>query len=172
MLLGLTWLILIAAGVVVLGRIVMIDFQRQKISNDNVIQLLVVGLALRALDYSARLDAALVWQPMAMSAALFVVLIGFWLAGKMGAGDVKLLSVMPLAVGMSGIFPFVATFLLFAILTYLGLKYPTLVPQGQWRDHAERFAVSNRVPFGVPIGAAGIVALLGLLPTAAAALAQ
>jgi prepilin peptidase CpaA len=169
MLLRLTWLIVIAAGVVVLGRIVIIDFQRQKIGNEHVIQLLVVGLALRALDYSARLDAALVWQPAAMSAALFVLLIGFWLAGKMGAGDVKLLSVMPIAVGMIGIFPFAATFLLFTILTNLVLKYPTLVPQGQWRDHAQRFAVTNRVPFGVPIGAAGIVALL---PAATAALGQ
>lgn len=166
MLLVLTWQVLIVAGAVLLFRIMAVDFQSQKIRNDNVLQLLVVGVALRAVEYSIRFDASLIWQPLAISAALFVVLIGLWLAGKLGAGDVKLLSVIPITVGVNGIIPFAVAFMAFAILVYLSLKYPALLPRRQWRDVAAQFTGSNRVPFGVPIGAAGIVAMLALLPAA------
>lgn len=133
--LGLTWLNLVAARVVVLGRIVIIDFQRQKIGNDHVIQLLPVGLTLRALDHSAGLDAALAWQSSAMSAALLSSWSGFGRPERWAPA----MSIFCRSCRCRGddrcLFPFAATFLLFAVLTCL--EIPRAAPWGQCRDHVE-----------------------------------
>ncbi|MCP8883589.1 prepilin peptidase [Devosia sp. XJ19-1] len=148
-----------AASVFVLGRIVITDFQIQKIRNEQVLQLLALGVSLRALEYMQGLQAASLWQPGLITAVLFLLLIGFWMTGKLGAGDVKLLSVIPILVGVKGLLPFAVIFLVLANAISFFMRRPDLVPHLPSRAHLQTLALNNRVPLGVPIGLAGIAAL-------------
>lgn len=159
MLFGLAWIVLIAASLFVLGRIVVTDFQIQKIRNEQVLQLLALALAMRVLEFAESFQAAALWQPAAIAALLFLLLIGFWMAGKLGAGDVKLLSVIPLLVGVKGLLVFAITFLVLANVISFLMRRPDLVPHLHWRAHVQTLAINNRVPLGVPIGLSGILAL-------------
>lgn len=155
-----TWIALVVASMFVLGRIILTDFREQKIRNEQVLQLLALGAAMRILQYTGSFDLVLLWQPLLIAAMLFLLLIGFWMMGKLGAGDVKLLSVVPLVVGAQDILAFAIIFLLLANAISLLMKRPELIPQPDWRLHMQELAVRNRVPLGVPIGIAASIALI------------
>lgn len=165
-----TALVLLAGGLI--ARIALIDFKTKKISNEHVLQVLWVALAIRILEILGLNDLTSLWVPAAVSLVLFIVLIAFWLLGKLGAGDVKLLSIVPLLVGTGGLTAFMLAFLAFSLATYAIMKFPALLPQTAFRTYVEAMAAEDRVPFGVPIGLATIVGLLFTLPLFSAALIQ
>lgn len=157
-------LFLKAAAILMLISIAITDFRLHKIYNSELLSLLALALAalltetFRLQSTSPALGAAI------GSGAIFVVLIGFWLAGKVGAGDVKLLTIVPLLVGYSGALPMVLALLVFTLVTYLVMKFPVLMPERWLRAYTQSLDAKGRVPFGVPIAAATILALL--LPAA------
>jgi prepilin peptidase CpaA len=153
--------ILAKAGVViVLAYIAASDFTTQKIRNQQLMYLLAGAAALCVLRYMQTGD----WRPAllagAMAAVLFVVLFVFWLLGKVGAGDVKLLAVVPLAVGIEGSLTFMVGLLVLTLATYLVMKFPVLVPERWFRTYLVGLGKTGRVPFGVPISIAAVLALL------------
>lgn len=158
-------LVLKAIAIVVLATIAITDFRTQKIRNEQVRRLLVIAAAIQFVSYINTFDLAAVGLALAASGALFVALFGFWLGGKVGAGDVKLLAIVPLLIGMSGSLPFVIAMLVFSLAIYVLARHPTLLPEKWFRSYAERIGANGRVPFGIPIAAAAIVSLL--LPASA-----
>ena len=153
-------LFLKAAAIVLLIRVAVTDFRQHKIFNAELLSLLALALAV-VLTESLRLQSTIpALGAAAASAAIFVVLIGFWLARKVGAGDVKLFTIVPLLVGYSGALPMVLALLVFTLTTYLVMKFPALLPERWFRVYAQSLDSTGRVPFGVPIAAATILALL------------
>ena len=90
---------------------------------------------------------------------LFVVLFPFWTLRKVGAGDVKLMAVMPLLIGGSGLVVFSVLLLLFALVTAVLVKNPFMLPAGMFRIYVQHLDRKGVVPFGVPISLAAICAL-------------
>ena len=152
--------ILRAVAVLMLARIAASDFMTQKIRNEHVLQLLAVGGGVLLITFITGGDAMSTGLTLAMSAGLFLVLLVFWLLGKVGAGDVKLLTTIPILVGYAGSLPFVAALLVFTLLTYFVMKFPILLPERWFRTYVAALASTGRVPFGVPIAGAAIVVLL------------
>jgi prepilin peptidase CpaA len=149
-----------AAAIVILLRIAVIDFTTQKIRNQNLVQLLAMGLSLCVLQYAQTGNYWNILTEVAAAALLFVMLIIFWLLRKLGAGDVKLLTVIPVVVGTDGSLTFALALLAFALVTYGVMKFPVLLPQSWLRAYAQHMHGSGRVPFGVPISAAAVLAIL------------
>jgi prepilin peptidase CpaA len=149
-----------AFALVTLARIAIGDFLTQKIPNELVLHLLAAGLSLIVLRFAASGD----WMPavltLSASAAVFVAVIAFWLLGKMGAGDVKLLAIIPMLVGTGGAMPFLFALLALTVLTVLVMKYPLVLPERWFRTYVASLAQSGRVPFGVPIASAAAVAIV------------
>lgn len=143
-------------GAGLLARIAWLDFTTQKISNRDVLLLLCLGIgSLLLLSLQSRS-----WWDMGLSAVagllLFLALFPFWLLRKIGAGDVKLLAVVPLLTSGSGLSVFSVLLLVFALATALIVKRPLLLPQGAFRLYVEHMDRKGIVPFGVPISAAAI----------------
>lgn len=149
-------LLLKALAVPLLARIAWLDFTTQKISNRDVLLLLCLGAgSLLLLSLQSRS-----WWDMGLSTIagllLFVVLFPFWALGKIGAGDVKLMAVVPLLIGGSDLIVFSVLLLVFAIATALAVKVPLMLPQGAFRLYVQYLDRKGVVPFGVPISLAAI----------------
>lgn len=145
-----------ALAILLLGRIAWIDFTTQRISNRDVLLLLCLGLGtlqLQALQAHS-------WLEMGISVlgglVLFLALFPFWLLRKIGAGDVKLMSVTPFLIGGSSLAVFSVLLLIFAIATAALVKNPFLLPAGTFRHFVQHMDRKGVVPFGVPISAAAI----------------
>ncbi|CDX60925.1 Peptidase A24A prepilin type IV [Mesorhizobium plurifarium] len=146
-------------AILLLARIAWTDFSTQRISNPAVMALLCLGLG--ALQFGAL--QAHSWLEMGISAfggaALFLALFPFWLLRKVGAGDVKLMSVIPLLIGGSNLTVFSILLLAFAVATAALIKNPFLLPAGMFRHYVQHMDRKGVVPFGVPISAAAICAI-------------
>jgi prepilin peptidase CpaA len=146
-------------AILLLGRIAWTDFSTQRISNRAVLLLLCLGLG--SLQFEAL--QAHSWLEMGISAfggaALFLALFPFWLLRKVGAGDVKLMSVMPLLIGGSNLTVFSVLLLVFAVATAALIKNPFLLPAGMFRHYVQHMDRKGVVPFGVPISGAAICAM-------------
>jgi prepilin peptidase CpaA len=166
--LGLAWLILTATAI---GQFVAIgrgDFMTQKFRNSSVGLLFLTAAATRAVDYIAHRDLLDLINGTGMmnlegslilAAVLFVVMFVFWLMRKVGAGDVKLLSVTALLVGFQFSMVFALLLLACTVLTYAIMKQPMLLPERMFREYVASLSRFDRVPFGVPISAAAILTL-------------
>ncbi|WP_027055014.1 prepilin peptidase [Mesorhizobium erdmanii] len=145
-----------ALAVVLLARAAWIDFSTQKISNRDVLLLLCLGLG-SLLLLSLKSGS---WLNMGLSAMagllLFVALFPFWVLRKIGAGDVKLMAVVPFLIGEGDLIVFAGLLLLFAIATALLVKNPLLLPQSAFRLYTQHLDRQGVVPFGVPISLAAI----------------
>ncbi|CDX42828.1 Peptidase A24A prepilin type IV [Mesorhizobium plurifarium] len=145
-----------AVATLLLGRVAWIDFSTQKISNRDVLLLLCLGLG--AIHFQSLQAGS--WLEMGISALggliLFAALFPFWLLRKMGAGDVKLMSVTPFLVGGSNLAAFSVLLLVFAIATTALVKNPFLLPAGMFRHYVQHMDRKGVVPFGVPIAAAAM----------------
>ncbi|MER8437757.1 prepilin peptidase [Mesorhizobium sp. M1312] len=154
---------LLAASVLLKGlaipllvRIAWLDFTTQKISNQNVLLLLCLGLgSLQLLSVQSGS-----WWDMGLSALagllLFVALFPFWAMRKIGAGDVKLIAVVPLLIGGSGLVVFSVLLLVFVLATAMVVKNPFMLPAGAFRLYVQHLDRKGVVPFGVPISLAAI----------------
>ncbi|RWF66950.1 prepilin peptidase [Mesorhizobium sp. M4B.F.Ca.ET.190.01.1.1] len=159
MLLGAS-LLLKALAIPLLARIAWVDFTTQKISNQNVLLLLCMGLA-SLLLLSVQSGS---WWNMGLSALagllLFVLLFPFWALRKVGAGDVKLMAVVPLLIGGSGLVVFSVLLLIFALATAFIVKNPFMLPAGLFRVYVQHLDRKGVVPFGVPIALAAICSIV------------
>ena len=149
-------LVLKALAMPLLARIGWVDFTTQKIANRDVLLLLCVALGSLQL-LSLHLGS---WWNMGLSALaglfLFVVLLPFWVLRKIGAGDVKLMAVMPLLIGSGDLTVFSVLLLVFAIAVAVIVKNPFLLPEGVFRFYVEHLDRKRVVPFGVVISMASI----------------
>ncbi|TPN89352.1 prepilin peptidase [Mesorhizobium sp. CU2] len=149
-------IILKALAIPVLARVGWTDFTTQKISNGNVGVLLCLGLG--SLQLMSVESGS--WWDMGMSTLagllLFVVLFPFWALRKLGAGDVKLMAVMPFLIGGSGLALFSILLLVLALATAMVMKFPFMLPEGAFRVYIQHLDRKGVVPFGVPIAAAAI----------------
>ena len=91
--------------------------------------------------------------PLIIALALFIVLFPFWLAKKVGAGDVKLMAAVPLVAGAENMLPFALLLMVFALITAFVVKNPMMLPSTLFRQYVEHFERKGVVPFGVPIAA-------------------
>ncbi|TIM37319.1 MAG: prepilin peptidase, partial [Mesorhizobium sp.] len=153
-------LLLKGLAIPLLARIAWLDFTTQKISNQNVLLLLCLGLgSLQLLSVQSGS-----WWDMGLSALagvlLFVALFPFWAMRKIGAGDVKLMAVVPLLIGGSGLVVFSVLLLVFAFATAMVVKYPLMLPQGVFRLYVQHLDRKGVVPFGVPISLAAICTIV------------
>lgn len=159
-------LLLKALAIPLLAMIARTDFTTQKISNRDV--LLLLCLALGALQLVAVQSGT--WWDMGLSAfgglLLFVALFPFWLLRKIGAGDVKLMAVMPFLIGGNGLIVFTFLLLVFAIAIAVLVKNPFMLPAGAFRLYVQHMDRKGVVPFGVPIAAAAICAIAFQIYTA------
>lgn len=149
-----------ALSIALLARIGVSDFYTRRIANIRLLQLLALALAIQVLDSAIARSFQGSVMAIAIGAALFAALFAFWLAGKLGAGDVKLLAIVPMLVGVHGMFAFMFVFMLASYATYFVMKFPTILPDRWFRAQVEEIARMGRVPFGVPIAAAASVATL------------
>ncbi|MDX8441619.1 prepilin peptidase [Mesorhizobium australafricanum] len=153
------WLLFKALAILLLARVAWTDFSTQKITNRDVLLLLCLGLG--ALQFQALQTHS--WLEMAISAIggviLFAALFPFWLLRKVGAGDVKLMSVTPLLIGGNDLVVFSLLLLVFAIATAAVIKNPFMLPAGVFRHYVQHMDRKGVVPFGVPISAAAICAV-------------
>ncbi|PAQ07476.1 prepilin peptidase [Mesorhizobium temperatum] len=153
-------LLLKGLAIPLLARIAWLDFTTQKISNQNVLLLLCLGLgSLQLLSVQSGS-----WWDMGLSGLagllLFVALFPFWALRKIGAGDVKLMAVVPLLIGGSGLVVFSVLLLVFALATAMVVKYPLMLPQGVFRLYVQHLDRKGVVPFGVPISLAAICTIV------------
>jgi len=149
-------LLLKALAVPLLASIAWLDFTTQKISNRDVLLLFCIGFgSLQFLSIQAGS-----WWDMGLGAlaglVLFVALLPFWIMRKVGAGDVKLMAVMPLLIGGTDLIVFSLLLLVFAMVTALVVKNPFMLPQGAFRVYVQHLDRKGVVPFGVPISVASI----------------
>ena len=152
-------LLLKALAIPLLARVAWVDFTTQKISNG--IVLLLLGLGLGSLLLVSVQSGS--WWDMGLSVAagllLFVVFFPFWILRKVGAGDVKLMAVMPLLVGGAGLVVFSLLLMVFAVAMAVVVVNPFLLPAGAFRVYVQHMDRKGVVPFGVPISAAAIGAI-------------
>ena len=160
--------------IALLLRIAFIDFKTQKIANRDVMAVAVLGLSGLLLQVNPtggggsgvldQLNAVDGWANMKVAVIagglLFLFLIPFWLMRKVGAGDVKLMSVAPLVSGGEDLLAFSLLLLAFAALTAFMVKNPLLLPAPAFRHYVEHLDRKGVVPFGVPISASLIAVLL------------
>ncbi|MES0200034.1 prepilin peptidase [Mesorhizobium sp. M0011] len=153
-------LLLKVLAIPLLARIAWLDFTTQKISNRDVLLLLCLGaggLLLLSLQSGS-------WWDMGLSALagllLFVALFPFWVLRKVGAGDVKLMAVMPFLIGGSGLVLFSMLLLVFALVTVVVVKTPFMLPEGAFRLYIQHMDRKGVVPFGVPISMAVICTIV------------
>ena len=153
-------LLLKVLAIPLLARIAWLDFTTQKISNRDVLLLLCLGaggLLLLSLQSGS-------WWDMGLSARagllLFVALFPFWALRKVGAGDVKLMAVMPFLIGGSGLVLLSMLLLVFALITVVVMKTPFLLPEGAFRLYIKHMDRKGVVPFGVPISMAAICTII------------
>ncbi|MDX8535725.1 prepilin peptidase [Mesorhizobium sp. VK25A] len=139
-----------------LARVAVVDFTRQKITNGDVLLLLCLGLG--SLQLASVVAES--WWDLGLSAiaglVLFLALFPFWAMRKLGAGDVKLMAVMPFVIGGSGLAVFSLLLLIFALIMAVAVKNPLLLPAGAFRIYIQHLDRKGVVPFGVPISAAAI----------------
>jgi prepilin peptidase CpaA len=160
MLIELASIVAKAGSIIVLAYIASSDFTTQKIRNEQLLYLLAGAAILILARYEQGGDVQSLLVSAAIAAVLFAVLFVFWLLGKVGAGDVKLLGIVPLIVGVEGSLTFMAGLLVLTFITYFVMKFPILVPQPWLRTYVTGLGKTGRVPFGVPISIAAVIALL------------
>ncbi|WP_192257792.1 prepilin peptidase [Mesorhizobium caraganae] len=156
-------LLLKALAIPLLARIAWLDFTTQKISNRDVLLLLCLGagsLLLLSLQSGS-------WFEMGLSAmaglVLFVALLPFWVLRKIGAGDVKLMAVVPFLIGGRDFIVFSVLLLVFALATAAIVKRPFMLPESAFRLVVQHLDRKGVVPFGVPIAIAAICTIAFLI---------
>ncbi|QND66529.1 prepilin peptidase [Mesorhizobium loti] len=156
-------LLLKVLAIPLLARIAWLDFKTQKIANRDVLLLLCLGagsLLLLSLQSGSWWDTGL---SVLAGLLLFVALFPFWVLRKVGAGDVKLMAVMPFLIGGSGLVLFSMLLLVFALITVVVMKTPFMLPEGAFRLYIQHMDRKGVVPFGVPISIAAICTIAFLI---------
>lgn len=137
------------------------DFLTYRISNREVLIFLALVILLLLLRWMQGLGADI---PADLLAGTLLFALGFvmWLAGAMGAGDVKLYFPLGVLVGWA-LLPVYVVFLLLASVLMLGAvwwgrRFPR--EQGRVRARLTEIALAGKVPYGVPMALAAILTVL------------
>src|SRR5262245_54149915 len=138
------------ALVALLCKIAFVDFSRQKIGNDDVLSVLALGALAMAVAWLGGMDLWLVALGIIAALLLFCLLMPFWVAGKVCAGDVKFLAVSPILIGGGDLLLFSVVLLIAAAATAFIIKNPILLPESAFRRYIQFFDRKQVVPFGVP----------------------
>lgn len=153
-------LLLKVLAIPLFARVAWVDFTTQKISNRDVLLLLCLGIA--SMQFMSIQAGS--WWDMGLSIitgfVLLVVLFPFWVLRKVGAGDVKLIAVVPFLTGGTDLVVFTLMLLVFALITAAVVKNPFMLPEGAFRLYAEHLDRKGVVPFGVPISIAAICSIV------------
>jgi prepilin peptidase CpaA len=123
---------------------------------------LVAAFALYA---ALKLDSLTILHHLGIAGVVFLLMVGFFAAGWIAGGDVKLLTAVMLWMGPGQAAPFALLMAVFGSLLALALiglkKYGFLVrhylPANGFLDHLHAIAGSGQCPYGVAIGAAALL---------------
>lgn len=137
------------------------DFLTYRITNRDV--LILLGLvALLLLLRGAQAGVAQILPDLIAGTLLFALGFVMWMAGAMGAGDVKLYFPLGLLVGWALLPVFVMFLLLASVLMLLAVWLARRFPRdhGRLRARLTEIAQAGKVPYGVPMALAGGLTLL------------
>lgn len=153
---------LVCRGVLIayLIRIAVTDLKIQKIANRDVIAIALAGLCLLAIRALSDGNWISIGIEVVAAVLLFVALFIFWLLGKVGAGDVKLMATVPIITTYSHLFNFSVLLMIFLFIILFFIKFPMMMPETVFKKYIEVIERKGVVPFGVPISAALIVVIL------------
>lgn len=146
-------------AIALLLRIAWRDMNVQKIANGDVIALAATGLAGLVVQALAIGSWSTFLFSLLLGLALFAVLFPFWMWKKLGAGDVKLIAVVPLVIGIQDMLPFSIILLVATLVIVMLIMNPLLLPAPLFQKYLQVYERKGVVPFGVPIS----VALIGVL---------
>lgn len=149
---------LIAIGLLL--RIAWRDVNVQKIANGDVIALAATGAAGLVVQSLAIGSWSTFLFSLLLGLALFAVLFPFWMWKKLGAGDVKLIAVVPLVIGIQDMLLFSIILLVATLIIVMLIRNPLLLPAPLFQKYLQVYERKGVVPFGVPISAALIGVLL------------
>lgn len=144
------------AALVLLARVAWIDFCTLRIPNREVLVLIALSAILLLPGVTQAGFANLV-----PGLLLFVLGVVFWLLRMMGAGDAKLFFPLGILIGWNGVLVFALGLLPFSLvlLGFVKLARKGLLGQGFVARRLAEIATSGGVPYGVPMAAAGAVAI-------------
>ncbi|WP_048707734.1 A24 family peptidase [Microvirga massiliensis] len=141
--------LILATLIAVLAYIIVDDMRNFRIRNDVVLVL----LALFAVFALVRGDWAWLGGHLAFGAVMFALLLGMYALGWMGGGDVKLLAVAFLWLGMDHSSGFAMFLALFTMLYVVAVKFlPLPIPK-------KSVSGKTRIPYGPAIACAWITTL-------------
>ena len=146
-------------AIALLVRIAWRDMNEQKIANGDVIALAFTGAAGLVIQALAIGSWSTFLFSLLLGLALFAALFPFWMWKKLGAGDVKLIAVVPLVIGIQDMLLFSIILLVATLVIVMLIKNPLLLPAPLFRRYLQVYERKGVVPFGVPIS----VALIGVL---------
>jgi prepilin peptidase CpaA len=149
-----------------------------KLTIPNLVPLVLVGAF--ALFAALNLDASSVVRHLSIAGVVLGLGVGFFVAGWIGGGDVKLMTAVTLWMGMQGTPQFVLIMALIGAALAAGLftvnhysdQLHALAPRSRLIGHVLELARSGRCPYGVAIGIAGLVPNTGPIWWTAVAMAR
>jgi prepilin peptidase CpaA len=147
-------------AIALLLRIAWRDMNVQKIANGDVIALAATGAAGMAVQSLAIGSWSTFLFSLLLGLALFAALFPFWMWKKLGAGDVKLIAVVPLVIGIQDMLLFSIILLVATLVIVMLIRNPLLLPAPLFQKYLQVYERKGVVPFGVPISAALIGVLL------------
>jgi prepilin peptidase CpaA len=147
-------------AIALLLRIAWRDMNVQKIANGDVIALAATGAAGMAVQSLAIGSWSTFLFSLLLGLALFAALFPFWMWKKLGAGDVKLIAVVPLVIGIQDMLLFSIILLVATLVIVMLVRNPLLLPAPLFQKYLQVYERKGVVPFGVPISAALIGVLL------------
>lgn len=148
--------IVMLAAVVLLARIVQVDFHTLKIRNRSVLILLGLYVVWGALGGFETL-----LSDMGAGALLFLTALVMWLAGAMGAGDVKLYAVLGLLIGYAQLGLYVILLITTSVLFVIALRLSGRMPgAGRFVSRLREIQATGKAPYAVPMCLAAIPAMV------------
>ena len=133
------------------------DFRNLKIRNRDVMLLTLVAAVIVATDPSGAWKSSLL-----VGTVLFVMGFLLWMAKLIGAGDAKFYFPLGLIAGWSGIGIYVIMLFLTSVIFLIVLRVEASRPPGGGavRRRLAEIAEKRRVPYGVPMALAAILAVI------------
>lgn len=134
------------------------DFRKFRVRNVSVLTLLAIYVVFAL----ARGDFHVVIYDLYGGLLLFVLGVGFWLAGKMGAGDAKLFFVVGCWVSLQNLFEWSVLLLLCSIVLLALVKapFPLAMRHLAVIGRLDEMRRGKKVPYAVPISVATLISLV------------
>ncbi len=150
-------LVALVLGLAGMAWIAVDDFRNLKIRNRDVLILTAIAAVIVATDPSGAWKSSLV-----VAAVLFALGFLLWAAKLVGAGDAKFYFPLGLIVGWSGVSIYVVLLLVASVVFLIVLRMEAGKPPGggAFRRRLADIAEKRRIPYGVPMAIAAILAVI------------